>query len=83
MKTFEDQWERLRKKGKAKYILIHGVLLWGVPMAIIMNIYFHFRAGYPWIPTTYYITPIFLIGGFLFGLVMWSILENRYQKQIK
>jgi hypothetical protein len=80
MKTFEDQWERLRKKGKLKYIIIHGVLLWGAPMAVIINLYFHYRVGYPWLPTAYYITPIFLIGGFLFGLFMWTFLENRYQR---
>ncbi len=79
MKTFEDSWERLRKKGKSKYILIHGVLLWGVPMAIIMNLYFHYRAGYPWTPTAYFVTPAFLLGGLLFGFFMWSFLEKRYQ----
>jgi hypothetical protein len=49
-------------------------------MAIIMNIYFHFRAGYPWLPTAYFVTPIFLIGGLFFGYVMWRILEKRYQR---
>jgi len=80
MKTFEDQWERLRKKGKSKYILIHGVLLWGFPMSVIVNLYYHYRAGFPWLPTAYYVTPIFLFGGFIFGLVMWNILEKRYQR---
>lgn len=81
MKTFEDSWERLRKKGKIKYIIINGMLLWGLPMAVIMNIYFHYRADYPWFPSIYYITPIFLIGGIIFGSIMWSILEKRYQAQ--
>ena len=81
MKTFEDSWERLRKKGKCMYIIINGMLLWGLPMAIIMNIYFHYRADTPWLPTAFYITPIFLIGGLIFGYVMWSILEKRYQAQ--
>jgi hypothetical protein len=81
MKTFEDQWEQLRKKGKAKYILIHGLLLWGIPMSAVANIYLHYRAGIPWTPMIYYTTPIFLVCSLLFGFLMWKFLENRYNKQ--
>ncbi len=81
MKTFEDQWELLRKKGKAKYILIHGLLLWGLPMSIVANTYLHYRGGIPWTPMIYYSTPIFLLCGVLFGFLMWKFLENRYHKQ--
>ena len=81
MKTFEDQWERLRRKGKMKYILIHGLLLWGAPMAVIMNLYFHYKTETPWLPAAYYITPVFLVGGLIFGLIMWNFLEKRYQAQ--
>lgn len=81
MKTFEEQWEQLRKKGKAKYILIHGLLLWGIPMSLVANTYLHFRGGIPWTPMIYYTTPIFLIASLLFGLLMWKFLENRYNKR--
>jgi len=80
MKTFEDQWEQLRKKGKKKYILIHGLLLWGIPMSIVANTYLNFRGGIPWIPMIYYTTPIFLVASLLFGFLMWNYLEKRYQK---
>jgi len=79
MKTFEDSWERLRKKGKLKFTLIHGMLLWGGGMALVMNLYFVLRAGYPWIPTIYYVTPVFLLGGLIFGFILWTTLERRYQ----
>lgn len=80
MKTFEEQWELLRKKGKAKYIFIHGLLLWGVPMSILAPTYLHFRGGAPWTPMIYYSTPIFLIAGLLFGFFMYKFLENRYNR---
>lgn len=80
MKTFEDQWEILRKKGKTKYILIHGLLLWGIPMSLIANAYLHFRGGIPWTPMVYYSTPIFLLLGLLFGYGTWKFLENRYNR---
>jgi len=79
MKAFEDSWERLRKKGLFKFILIHGMLLWGGGMALFMNLYFVFRLNYPWTPTLYFVTPIFLLGGLVFGFLLWQILEKRYQ----
>ena len=80
MKTFEDQWELLRGKGKTKYILIHGLLLWGAPMSIVATIYLHYREGIPWVPMVYYSIPIFLLCGLLFGYLMYKFLENRYNK---
>ena len=83
MKTFEDHWEQLRQKGKTKYILIHGLLLWGVPMSILATLYLHFRGGIPWTPMIYYSIPIFLILGLFVGWILYKYLENRYNKHNK
>jgi len=83
MKTFEDQWERLRKKGKMKYMIINGALLWGLPMSLVIMIYFHFKRDLPWTPTIFYLVPTFLVGGFIFGFIMWTILEKCYQDRMK
>ncbi len=83
MKTFEDHWEQLRKKGKTKYILIHGLLLWGVPMSIIGSAYLHYRGGIPWKPMIYYSIPIFLIVGLFVGFILYKYLENSYNKHNK
>ncbi|MGJ8657807.1 MAG: hypothetical protein ACSHX6_15270 [Akkermansiaceae bacterium] len=80
MKTFEDQWELLRKKGKAKFIFKFGILLWGIPMATFAILYLHLRGGIPWTPTVYYTTPSFLILGLIFSFLFWKFLENRYNK---
>lgn len=79
-RDFSSDWEHIRSKGKARYLFIHGVLLWGLPMNIVMNLYLHFRAGYPWTPTLYYTIPILLIMGILWGCLMWFLLERKYQQ---
>jgi len=80
MKTFEDQWEQLRKLGKAKFIFRYGILLWGLPMATFANIYLHYRASIPWTPTIYYSIPAFLTLGVIFSFLLWNFLESRYNR---
>ncbi|KAB3532468.1 hypothetical protein [Alkaliphilus serpentinus] len=73
-------------KGKTKYILQHGVLSWGVSTAIIyrilvslFNIGFSFSAikrGLFSLDTLYAI-PLFSIGGLLWGIFMWKIIEKK------
>ena len=67
-RDFSSDWEHIRSKGKARYLFIHGVLLWGLPMNIVMNLYLHFRAGYPWTPTLYYTIPHPIGHGYSMGM---------------
>lgn len=80
MKDFEERWAMTRSKGKSSYIFTYGILFWGLPMALVMSLYLHYRGNLPWIPTIYFTVPIPIILGLLWGFIMWSFFENRYQK---
>jgi hypothetical protein len=81
----EKQIEKIRSvlsKGKWNYVLKHGLLLWGIPMAIIMNLFFIFISGFGFSWNTAIFTAIIsLIGGFLFGLWNWKILNKKVNSQ--
>lgn len=82
-KTFLAHWEKKRIIGKWKYALIQGVLLWGIPVyAIIQLFYFLFREGYVFEPGRFFtgLVAWIIIGFFGFGLLMWWLNERAYHK---
>ncbi len=74
-------WELLRQKGKKRFILITGVLSYGVPMFVVMTFLVNRDQGH--LPPEVRIgilLVIWLLGGAAFGWVMWKLNEGRYQK---
>lgn len=77
-------WELLRQKGKGRFILITGVLFYGVPMFVIMtffvNVASHQTQVMPEAMRVAISLVIWLLGGAVFGWIMWRLNESRYQK---
>lgn len=75
-----EYWRVTRMKGKGRYILVRGVLCWGVPMAIIMSLFgvhLHFyHEGY--VRALSIITLLSCLGGAGFGWRMWNYLEKKF-----
>ncbi len=63
-----------------RFVLVTGVLSWGVPMFFVMT----FVIGEPDIrPLLIAVSAlIWLLGGVLFGIVMWYILERQFRKTL-
>lgn len=72
------QWQKTRALGKRRFVLVSGVLSWGVPMFFVMT----FVIGEPEIrPLMIAISAlIWLLGGALFGATLWVITERQYRK---
>lgn len=64
-----NKWEKIRNKGKMRYILLYGVLFWGGLTGIIMSFFFSPLA-----------LLVFLIGGIFFGIWTWNKSESLYLK---
>ena len=74
-------WEALRQRGKKRFILITGVLSYGVPMFFVMTFFVNRKSEVMPEPLRLGISlVIWLLGGAVFGLIMWKLNEGRYQK---
>ena len=78
-----QRWEETRKRGKWNFILVNGVLAWGVPMFAIMTFFVNKRPDKPLTLGMLAVSAvIWACGGFCFGLAMWAFSERRYQKYL-
>ncbi|PKM14598.1 MAG: hypothetical protein CVV12_13105 [Gammaproteobacteria bacterium HGW-Gammaproteobacteria-2] len=61
-----------------RFVLLAGVLSWGVPMFVVMTFFVH-RAN---LSPKMLAAPalIWLMGGALFGVAMWLLAERQYRK---
>ena len=81
----KKQKAKFQKKisvGKWEYILLRGVLLWGIPCATLMLLFYRFvlHVGLSWgfIIFNY---AVILIGGFVYGLCMWQMMSQKLESK--
>lgn len=73
-----EGWDRMRKKGRTRYIVIYGVLIWGCITAILFSCMpLLFGNAFDWLRTTLSFV-LFPIGGVWWGRSMWNFMEQRY-----
>jgi hypothetical protein len=77
-----ESWRETRKKGCVRFILLNGLLAWGLPMVVVMAFISEpFSEGF----TTRGAVAHCLIWGFagiLFGTALWWFSERRYGPSI-
>jgi len=75
------KWESTREKGLLHFVLIRGVLLWGLPMFIFMAfIGKPFSNGFT-SSTALVHYVVWPVAGVLFGLLTWCMSERMYKKK--
>lgn len=78
-----ERWEKRRAKGKWNFILIHGVLAWGVSTGILWSLVFHLVINamffkVPFLPVFALSIVVFPLGGVAWGYWMWIYFEKVY-----
>jgi hypothetical protein len=81
-------WERYRRHGRFRFILIYGVLLWGSLSALIWMGLTWLRAGYGYLAVVLSSQPLvlpfaFVLGGLIFGFLVWEFNEIRYKHTLE
>jgi len=85
------RWKKLRSKGKKHFVLMHGVIGWGVVMAVAMPFVTWLLNSIdpdPLHPPDHVKTVllaflIFPIGGYIWGAFIWSVMEKRYARHLQ
>lgn len=72
-----EAWKKVREKGKARYVALTGGS-YGAAMFLFMT-FFQFRN---WLNPRFIVISalLWIAGGALFGIAMWTIGERRFQK---
>ena len=79
LKENKSNWAETRKMGKTKFILVYGMLFWGLIMAVaffFLNL--SENASIPWYIHLLISLGIFAIAGYFVGLLSWNSAEKKY-----
>jgi hypothetical protein len=79
---WEEVWEKRRRVGKRRFILRNGVLMYGLIMFVLVT-FVAIRPPQLTVGTVLSAAAICLAGGALFGWIMWTLTEWRYQKHLR
>ena len=72
-------WESVRQRGRRRYILLHGVLGYGVPVALGSTVIGGMLgAPGPFLGRLAIVLIAFSLSGIWFGARMWSAGERQY-----
>lgn len=74
------RWTHVRRKGPLRFVLLRGVLGWGLTTALLYSLIMSAVTGANLrllLPTSLVLFPV---GGLVWGAAMWWFLERRYQQ---
>ncbi len=75
------KWERVRAKGKRRFVIRRGVLGWGLGTGILSSVLLAVEGApsfHPWLELPVAML-VFAAGGYFWGSWMWDILDRQYQ----
>ena len=79
-----SKWEKNRKKGFIRFILVWGVLGWGLSTGIIFSLVFSMLVPATLQARVWCLSiPAFAFGGILFGATFWLVMEWLYHRSKK
>ena len=73
-----QRWERIRAQGLARYIVVHGIIHYGLPLFVLMTFVVHREhLGLAFVGLS---ALLWTMGGAVFGWVMWHVRERMYRR---
>lgn len=74
--------QTLITKGKWHFVIIYGVLGWGVSTALLVTMLQSYITSTPFVDKVTTALVFYPASGLGFGLVLWMILNNQYNKLV-
>lgn len=79
-----QRWQKTRAKGKGQFILVRGLLAWGLPMFLIMTFMVNKPVSGNMSPGVIALNALlWAIAGLAFGYFTWAFSERAYQKELR
>jgi hypothetical protein len=81
-------WERLRRHGRFRFVLLYGVILFGGLSTVVLMASRWFSGGYEYFEMTFLSRPLTVVlagvlGGVAFGFLVWEFNEIRYRHALE
>lgn len=79
-----NEWSKTRQESKISYILLNGLLAWGLPMFIAMTFFVNDAFDETGLIVSHVVinAVAWTIGGLLFGAGTWYFTERKYKKEL-
>ena len=76
-----ERWAVTRAQGKNKFILVNGVLAWGLPMFVVMAL-MPILSGKATASPSYFavMIPLWAVAGLCFGWGTWALSERLFRR---
>ncbi len=72
--------EKLLSRGRWYFVLVRGVLFFGVGTAVLLTAWEYWQEGKPFLESLIERLPVFLLSGIFFGLFLWYHLNRQYKR---
>jgi Na+-driven multidrug efflux pump len=73
-----EKWERVRAAGRARFVLVYGVVGWGVTVAVLYSLVSYFLLDQSFWRALIISLVLFPIGGYWLGKQWWDVNEKKY-----
>ncbi len=77
-----ENWEATRAKGRTRFILVTGVLGWGLPMFLFMTFWVQ-KVSVDDVGSIALSMALWAVGGLGFGYWVWRVSEKKYLEAIE
>ena len=75
-----ERLERQISKGKFHFVLLWGVIGWGIPVAIVAKLGIHIFGSRSFLDGLISWLIMFSVAGIFYGIWLWSYQNKRYEK---
>ena len=77
------RWEQIRERGPLRFILLRGVLGWGVTTAVLWCALMALFTEKDWVQLMTVALVGFPAGGVVWGTVMWFVGERKFARTLR
>lgn len=84
MTSRDDQfakWEEIRKQSFLRFVLVRGVLIWGLGTAVLYSLLMWLISDIDIGKRLPFALVLFPVGGLFWGAIMWWFIDRKYRQQ--